>query len=53
MISRWSERQFLVLFKGRAETARARGEQIMPWIAGRYLLDNGSGPGSRGGGSPG
>jgi GGDEF domain-containing protein len=42
LISRWSERQFLVLFKGREQTARMRGEQIVPWIAGQYQLDNGA-----------
>jgi GGDEF domain-containing protein len=42
LISRWSESQFLVLFKGREEIARARGEQILPWVAGRYQLDNGT-----------
>jgi GGDEF domain-containing protein len=42
LIARWSERQFLVLFKGRPETARLRGEQILPWIAGRYQLDSGA-----------
>ncbi len=42
VISRWSERQFLVLFNGSEETARARVEQIMPWIAGRYQLGEGA-----------
>ncbi len=42
LIARWSERQFLVLFKGRPETARLRGEQILPWIAGRYQMDSGA-----------
>jgi GGDEF domain-containing protein len=42
LISRWSERQFLVLFKGREQTARMRGEQILPWIAGPYQLDDGT-----------
>ncbi len=42
LVSRWSDRQFLVLFQGRAETARARTEQVVPWIAGRYLLDTGA-----------
>lgn len=42
IISRWSDRQFLVLFQGLAETARQRAEQVAPWIAGRYLLDTGA-----------
>jgi hypothetical protein len=42
LISRWSERQFLVLFQGRAEIASMRAEQVSPWIAGRYLLDTGA-----------
>ncbi len=36
LIGRWSEREFVVLFRGREETARKRGEQIVPWLAGRY-----------------
>jgi GGDEF domain-containing protein len=40
-ISRWTETDFLVLFQGHAETAQARLEQIVPWVAGKYLLDNG------------
>jgi GGDEF domain-containing protein len=42
LISRWSERQFLVAFRGSLETARRRGEQILPWIAGRYQLEGGA-----------
>jgi GGDEF domain-containing protein len=42
LISRWSERQFVVLFKGREQTARMRGEQIVRWIAGQYQLDDGT-----------
>jgi GGDEF domain-containing protein len=42
LISRWGERQFLVLFNGMAEIARSRAEQVQPWIAGRYLLDTGA-----------
>jgi GGDEF domain-containing protein len=41
LVSRWSDRQFLVLFQGHPETARGRAEQVVPWIAGRYLLDTG------------
>lgn len=40
-VARWSDRQFLVLFQGRPETARIRLEQVVPWISGRYLLDIG------------
>lgn len=42
LISRWSEREFVVLFKGREQTARMRSEQIVPWIAGQYQLNNGT-----------
>ncbi len=42
LIARWGERQFLVLFQGREETARMRGEQIVPWLAGRYQLEDGA-----------
>jgi hypothetical protein len=31
----------MVLFHGTPEIAQARAEQIVPWVAGRYLLDNG------------
>lgn len=40
-VSRWTDTDFLVLFQGPAEIAQARAEQIVPWISGRYLLDNG------------
>jgi GGDEF domain-containing protein len=40
-VSRWTETDFLVLFQGPLEIAQARAEQIVPWVAGRYLLDNG------------
>lgn len=42
LIARWNQRQFLVLFHGREETARMRGEQIVPWLAGRYQLSSGA-----------
>jgi len=42
LIARWSERQFLVLFQGLAETARARAHQVAAWLAGRYLLESGA-----------
>ena len=41
LICRWTDREFLVLFKGAPEIARTRTEQIVPWIAGKYALDNG------------
>lgn len=40
-ICRWTENEFLVLFQGPAEVAQSRAEQIVPWVAGRYALDNG------------
>lgn len=40
-ISRWTENEFLVLFQGPVEVAQARSEQIVPWVSGRYVLDNG------------
>jgi GGDEF domain-containing protein len=42
LICLWTAHQFLVLFHGSAETARWRSEQILPWVAGRYLLRNGA-----------
>lgn len=42
LICRWTDREFLVLFKGAPEIARSRTEQIVPWVAGKYALDNGS-----------
>src|SRR5271166_4352921 len=41
LICRWTDREFLVLFKGAPEIARTRTEQIVPWIARKYALDNG------------
>ncbi len=40
-VSRWTDTDFLVLFQGPLEIALARAEQIVPWVAGKYLLDNG------------
>ena len=42
LICRWSDYEFLVLFKGAREIARSRTEQIVPWIAGKYVLDDGT-----------
>ncbi len=41
LICRWTDYEFLVLFQGTREIAQARTEQIVPWIAGKYPLDNG------------
>jgi GGDEF domain-containing protein len=41
LLCRWTDHEFLVLFQGSREVALARTEQIVPWIAGRYPLDNG------------
>jgi GGDEF domain-containing protein len=40
-ISRWTDTEFMVLFQGPIEIAQTRADQIVPWIAGRYLLDSG------------
>ncbi len=41
LICRWDEFEFLVLFRGSAELAQARAEQVVPWIGGRYPLEAG------------
>jgi GGDEF domain-containing protein len=41
LICRWTENEFLVMFQGTREMAEARLEQIVPWITGKYALDNG------------
>jgi GGDEF domain-containing protein len=41
VVCRWSEHEFLVLFQGTREIAEARAGQVVPWVAGRYLLDTG------------
>lgn len=41
LVCRWTEYEFMVMFQGNAEIAKARTEQIVPWIAGKYPLDNG------------
>lgn len=41
LVCRWDEFEFMVMFQGDLEIARTRTEQIVPWIAGRYPLDNG------------
>ena len=42
LIARWSERQFLVLFRGSAETARSRAHQVAAWLVGPYLVASGA-----------
>ena len=39
--ARWSEKEFAVLFLGETALAQARAAQVVPWVAGRYVLDNG------------
>ncbi|HVO98687.1 MAG TPA: hypothetical protein VMT15_11500 [Bryobacteraceae bacterium] len=41
LICRWDEFEFLVLFRGSAELAQARAEQVVPWITGKYPLEDG------------
>lgn len=41
MVARWSDTEFMVLFQASQEIAHMRADQIVPWIAGRYLLDSG------------
>jgi GGDEF domain-containing protein len=41
LVCRWTEYEFMVMFQGNAEIAKSRTEQIVPWIAGKYPLDNG------------
>jgi GGDEF domain-containing protein len=37
-VARWGERQFMVLFRGNAELAALRAQQILPWVEGPYKL---------------
>ena len=39
--ARWGDKEFAVLFLGENELAQARAVQVIPWVAGRYTLDNG------------
>lgn len=41
-VCRWSDTEFLVLFQGPVEIAQVRADQIVPWIAGSYTLEDGS-----------
>ena len=38
---RWSDREFAVLFLGPNELAQSRAGQVIKWVAGRYILENG------------
>jgi len=40
-IARWNNNEFLVLFQGPVKIAQSRAEQIVPWVSGRYVMDNG------------
>lgn len=40
-VSRWDETEFLVLFQGPPEIAQSRASQIVPWLAGSYVLEDG------------
>lgn len=40
-IGRWSDTDFMVLFQGPVEIAQSRSERIVPWVAGRYVLESG------------
>jgi GGDEF domain-containing protein len=39
--ARWGEKEFAVLFLGDSELAQTRAQQVIPWVAGRYVLENG------------
>jgi GGDEF domain-containing protein len=39
--ARWSEREFAVLFLGENQLAEARAAEVLPWLTGRYTLENG------------
>jgi GGDEF domain-containing protein len=41
LLCRWTEYEYMVMFEGSVDIARSRTDQIVPCIAGRYLLDNG------------
>jgi GGDEF domain-containing protein len=41
LVCRWTDHEFLVLFQGTREMAQSRTEQVVPWIAGKYPLNNG------------
>ena len=39
--ARWNNREFAVLFLGENRLAEARAAEVLPWLAGRYTLENG------------
>src|SRR5665213_1882871 len=39
--ARWSDREFAVLFLGENQLAEARAAEVLPWLTGRYTLENG------------
>jgi GGDEF domain-containing protein len=39
--ARWDKNEFAVLFLGDSELAETRAQQLIPWVAGRYVLENG------------
>jgi hypothetical protein len=41
MVVRWSDDELGVLFNGPLQIAEMRTSQVVPWIAGRYPMDNG------------
>ena len=41
LVGRWGHAEFMVLFQGPPEMAEMRVAQVIPWISGRYPLDNG------------
>jgi GGDEF domain-containing protein len=41
IVGRWGHAEFMVLFQGPVDIAEMRVAQVIPWISGRYALDNG------------
>lgn len=41
LIARWENAEFLVLMEAPPAVVWRRAQQVMPWISGAYLLDNG------------
>jgi len=39
--ARWSDKEFAVLFLGENQLAESRAAEVLPWLAGRYTLENG------------
>jgi GGDEF domain-containing protein len=40
-VGRWADQEFAVLFVGGNELAQTRAEQVIPWVTGRYVIENG------------